>query len=40
MRTFSPILASQALWQLRIRKRPFVLSHGINAICNMHCNFC
>ncbi len=40
MRTFSPILASQALWQLRIRKRPFVLSHGINARCNMHCSFC
>ncbi len=40
MRTFSPILASQALWQLRIKKRPFVLSHGINAKCNMHCDFC
>ena len=40
MRTFSPILASQALWQLRIKKRPFVLSHGINARCNMHCDFC
>jgi MoaA/NifB/PqqE/SkfB family radical SAM enzyme len=40
MRTFSPILASKALWQLHIRKRPFVLSHGINARCNMHCNFC
>ncbi|MBW6518160.1 MAG: radical SAM protein [ANME-2 cluster archaeon] len=40
MRTFSPILASKALWQLRIKKRPFVLSHGINARCNMHCDFC
>ncbi|MDF1557742.1 MAG: radical SAM protein [ANME-2 cluster archaeon] len=40
MRTISPILASRALWQLRIRKRPFVLSHGINARCNMHCDFC
>ena len=40
MRTFSPILASKAIWQLRVRKRPFVLSHGINAQCNMTCDFC
>ncbi len=40
MRTFSPILASRALWQLRVRKRPIVMSHGINARCNMHCDFC
>jgi MoaA/NifB/PqqE/SkfB family radical SAM enzyme len=40
MRTFSPILALRALWQLRVRKRPIVLSHGINARCNMHCEFC
>lgn len=40
MRTFSPLLATRALWQLRVKKRPFVLSHGINARCNMHCDFC
>lgn len=38
--TFSPVLASKALWQLRIRKKPFVLSHGINARCNLRCEFC
>jgi len=38
--TFSPVLASRALWQLRVRKRPFVLSHGINARCNLQCRFC
>ena len=38
--TFSPVLASKALWQLRVRKRPFVLSHGINARCNLQCKFC
>ncbi|MBA1342571.1 MAG: 7,8-dihydro-6-hydroxymethylpterin dimethyltransferase [ANME-2 cluster archaeon] len=37
---FSPVLASKALWQLRVRKRPFVLSHGINARCNLRCKFC
>jgi len=38
--TFSPVLASKALWQLRVRRRPFVLSHGINARCNLKCKFC
>ncbi len=37
---FSPALASRALWQLRVRRRPFVLSHGINARCNLRCRFC
>jgi MoaA/NifB/PqqE/SkfB family radical SAM enzyme len=37
---FSPALASRALWQLRVRRRPFVLSHGINARCNLQCRFC
>ncbi|MBP2030045.1 MoaA/NifB/PqqE/SkfB family radical SAM enzyme [Methanohalophilus levihalophilus] len=32
--------AVRALWQMRIRKRPFVLSHGINSTCNMQCSFC
>ena len=38
--TFSPVMASKALWQLRVKKRPFVLSHGINARCNLQCKFC
>lgn len=37
---FSPKLAAQATWQMRVRKRPFVLSHGITARCNMQCPFC
>jgi len=40
MRSFSPRLAAQALWQMRIKKRPYVLSHGINARCNLSCRFC
>ncbi|MCK9587601.1 radical SAM protein, partial [Methanothrix soehngenii] len=40
MRSFSPRLAARALWQMRIRKRPYVLSHGVNARCNLRCSFC
>ncbi len=40
MRTFSPRLAAKALWQMRVKGRPFVLSHGINAQCNLKCRFC
>jgi MoaA/NifB/PqqE/SkfB family radical SAM enzyme len=40
MSKFSPRLAFKALWQLRVRRRPFVLSHGINAKCNLSCRFC
>lgn len=40
MSRFNPILATRALWQIRVRKRPFVLSHGVNARCNMRCKFC
>ncbi|HWQ44748.1 MAG TPA: radical SAM protein [Methanosarcina barkeri] len=40
MSRLDPILASKALWQIRVRKRPFVLSHGVNARCNMRCTFC
>ncbi len=40
MTKFSPIIAAKALWQMRIKKRPFVLSHAINSKCNMKCNFC
>lgn len=40
MRSFSPRMAVRALWQMRVRKRPFVLTHGINARCNLSCCFC
>ncbi len=40
MRTFSPTLAFKALWQMRVRGRPFVLSHSVNANCNLRCSFC
>jgi len=40
MKTFDPRIALSALVQMRVRKRPFVLSHGINARCNLRCPFC
>jgi len=40
MRSFPISMAGKALWQMRIRRRPFVLSHGINARCNLSCSFC
>lgn len=40
MKEFSPRLAAKALWQLRIRRRPYVLSHGITSRCNLRCRFC
>ncbi|MGC9515212.1 radical SAM protein [Methanocrinis sp.] len=40
MTTFHPKTALRALVQMRLRKRPFVLSHGINARCNLRCPFC
>ncbi|MCU7497513.1 MAG: radical SAM protein, partial [Ignavibacteria bacterium] len=40
MSRFDPILTSKALWQIRVRRRPFVLSHAVNARCNMNCSFC
>ncbi len=40
MSKYSPIIAAKAVWQMRIRKRPFVLSHAINSRCNMKCSFC
>jgi MoaA/NifB/PqqE/SkfB family radical SAM enzyme len=40
MRSFSPRMCARALWQMRVRRRPFVLSHGINARCNLRCRFC
>ena len=40
MRMFSPAFAARALWQMRVRRRPFVLSHGISSRCNLQCRFC
>ncbi len=40
MRSFPISTAVKALWQMRVRRRPFVLSHGINARCNLSCSFC
>ncbi len=40
MTNFSPKLTAKALWQLRVKKRPFVMSHAINSKCNMSCKFC
>ncbi|WP_245527545.1 radical SAM protein [Methanosalsum zhilinae] len=36
----SPLFYLKTLWQLHIRKRPVVLSHGINSSCNLRCSFC
>ena len=40
MKSFSPAMATRALWQMKIKKRPFVLSHGITSSCNLRCRFC
>ncbi|UGV40561.1 radical SAM protein [Methanococcoides orientis] len=40
MSKFSPTIAARAIWQMRVRKRPFVLSHAVNSRCNMSCSFC
>jgi len=40
MRSFSPLTALRALWQMRVRGRPFVLSHALSARCNLRCSFC
>ncbi|MGM0770387.1 MAG: radical SAM protein [Halobacteriota archaeon] len=40
MSKFSPVIAARAVWQMRVRKRPFVLSHAVNSRCNMSCSFC
>ena len=40
MRSFSPLTALQALWQMRVKGRPFVLSHAVSARCNLRCRFC
>lgn len=40
MSRLDPLFAAKALWQIKVKKRPFVLSHGVNARCNMRCSFC
>lgn len=40
MRKIDPKLMMRAVWQLRVRRRPFVLSHTVNATCNLRCRFC
>ena len=40
MKRFSPRLAANALWQLRVKRKPYVLSHGITGQCNLRCRFC
>jgi MoaA/NifB/PqqE/SkfB family radical SAM enzyme len=40
MRTFSARMAVRALWQMRVLRRPFVLSHAVNSRCNLDCRFC
>jgi len=40
MRSFSPLTALRALWQMRVMGRPFVLSHAVSARCNLRCSFC
>ncbi|MDI6889270.1 MAG: radical SAM protein [Methanocellales archaeon] len=39
MKTPAP-LPLKALWQLKAKNRPIILSHGINSKCNLHCKFC
>ncbi len=29
-----------ALWRLEVERKPLILSHTINAECNLHCSFC
>ncbi|MDI9615817.1 MAG: radical SAM protein [Methanothrix sp.] len=40
MRKIDPKLMMRAVWQLRVRRRPFVLSHTVNTACNLRCSFC
>lgn len=30
----------KGFWQLKIRRKPFVLSHEVNSECNLRCDFC
>lgn len=36
----APTMMLRALWQLKVRHRPVILSHTINAKCNLRCAFC
>lgn len=40
METFAPLILLKALWQLKVKNRPIILSHGINSKCNLRCKFC
>lgn len=40
MSRFDPFFVARAFWQIKVKKRPFVLSHGVNTRCNMQCKFC
>ena len=30
----------KAIWRLKVKDRPLILSHEINSKCNLHCKFC
>lgn len=40
MKTFDPSIVLKALWLLKVKNRPLILSHEINSKCNLHCKFC
>ncbi|APH38479.1 pyrroloquinoline quinone biosynthesis protein PqqE [Methanohalophilus halophilus] len=40
MSRFSIVSALRPIWQMKMRRRPYVLSHGVNSRCNMQCPFC
>lgn len=31
---------AQSAWQMKIKKRPVILSHSVNSVCNLRCVFC
>ncbi len=40
MTKFDPIFLMKSLYQMKVRSRPIVISHSINARCNLRCAFC
>ena len=40
MAKFDPVFMSKSLYQMKVRRRPIVLSHAVNARCNLKCTFC
>ncbi|MDI6859434.1 MAG: radical SAM protein, partial [Methanocellales archaeon] len=40
MMAFTPLMPLTALWRLKVKNRPLILSHAINSKCNLHCKFC